>query len=100
MCGLGVSDFSTELILRCFYETQKMGGNFDINTACKIRAMVEKKHEDLEIPPSITIEDVDGFYNKAVEIFHEKKENDELSSKLILYELKKLIETKRQEFTK
>jgi hypothetical protein len=100
MCGLSVSNPVSEIILLCHSETKKMGGNFDLMTASKIQATVEEKYELLKTPPHITIKDMDDFYNKAVEIFHDKKREDELATKSILYELKTLIETKKQEFPK
>lgn len=100
MCGVMVSDAAAEVILLCHRESERMGGNFDLMTACKIRTEVEGKYESSKTPPYVTIEDIDIFYEKAVDIFHDKKKEDELATKLILYELKKLIETKKQEFPK
>lgn len=98
MCGLGVSNQSAELILRCFHESKRMGGSFDLKTACEIQVEVDEKYKGVKPPPHITIEDMDKFYDKAVEIFHEKKAEDELSTKTILYELKTLIEEKKNIF--
>jgi hypothetical protein len=100
MCGIEVSDAVSEVILLCHKEIKKMGGNFDLMTSCKIRAEVDEKYKSLKTPPHITIEDMEGFYDKAVEIFHDKKREDELATKSILYELKNLIETKKQKFPK
>lgn len=94
MCGIGVSNCTTEMILRVFAATKKMKGDFDLMTAAKIQVETEEKYASKFIP-SITIEGMDKFYDDTIDQLHTRSAEDPLTVDMILNALKNLIENHR-----
>lgn len=94
MCGIGVSNCTTEMILRVFDATKKMKGDFDLMTAAKIQVEVEEKYAS-KFVPSITIDGLDKFYNETVDQLHTRNDDDPLTTEMVLNALRNLIENHR-----
>jgi hypothetical protein len=95
MCGITVSNYDAEIILKVWDSINKMGGDFDLMTAAKIRVEAEEKYK-AKSTSSITIDRLEKFYNETVDQYHTRPETDQLTTNMILDALKKLIEHHRE----
>ncbi len=91
MCGVGVSDCTSEIILRVFDSIKEMGGDFDLMTAAKIQAEVEEKYN--KIIPCVSISGLEKFYDDTVDQLHTRGDENPLTPDMIVAALKELIET-------
>lgn len=94
MCGIGVSNCTAEIILKVFEATNRMGGDFDLETASKIQVETEEKYAQRFIP-SITVEGLDRFYDDTIDQLHTRNPEDPLTVEMVLNALKHLIEEHR-----
>lgn len=94
MCGITVSNYEAEIIMKATDAINKMGGDFDLMTVAKIRTETEEKYKP-KSAPSITIEELKDFYDDTVDQFHTRNEDDPLTINMILDALKTLIEQNR-----
>lgn len=96
MCGLSVDAVTAETIIKCYEKHKEMGGSFDLMTASKIMAEAEEKYKKMKQPPRILIKDLERFYEDSVDEFNKRTEENPLTSKKLLYGLKKLIEENKK----
>jgi hypothetical protein len=94
MCGITVSNYEAEIIMKATDAINKMGGDFDLMTVAKIRTETEEKYKPKSVP-SITIDELEKFFDDSVDQFHTRSETDPLSVNMILDALKTLIEKNR-----
>lgn len=94
MCGITVSNYEAEIIMKATDAINKMGGDFDLMTVAKIRTETEEKYKPKSVP-SITIDELEKFFDDTVDQFHTRSETDPLSVNMILDALKTLIEKNR-----
>lgn len=94
MCGITVSNYEAEIIMKATDAINKMGGDFDLMTVAKIRTETEEKYKP-KSAPSFTIEELKDFYDDTVDQFHTRNEDDPLTINMILDALKNLIEQNR-----
>jgi hypothetical protein len=83
MTGVGVSNATSEIILRTFEAVEKMGGDFSLEDACKIEHEVLQKYESQE--NAVKIETIKNFYNEITK-------KDSLNANEIMDGLKTMIE--------
>ena len=94
MCGLTVSNYGAEIILKAIDAIDKMGGDFDLKTAAKIQVEAEEKYKT-KSKPSIVRDGLEEFYNEALGQSLARPETDPLTANMILDGLKNLIEQHR-----
>ena len=95
MCGITVSNYEAEIILKATDAINKMGGDFDLMTVTKIRMETEEKYKSKSVP-SITIDELEKFFDDSVDQFHTRSETDPLTTNMILDALKRLIKQHRE----
>jgi hypothetical protein len=94
MCGITVSNYEAEIIMKATEAINKMGGDFDLMTVAKIRTETEEKYKPKSVP-SITIDGLEKFYDDTVDQLHTRGDKDPLTINMILDALKNLIEQNR-----
>jgi hypothetical protein len=96
MCGIGVSNCTTEIILKTFQATKKMKGDFDLMTAAKIQVETEEKYSS-KFVPAVTIDGLEKFYEETVKELNASDPNlvNSGPALTILNSLRNLIENHR-----
>ena len=94
MCGITVSNYEAEVIMKATDAINKMGGDFDLMTAAKIRVEVKEKYPP-KFTQETTVKVLEDFFNETVDQFHTRPEDDPLTVNMIMNALKNLIEQRK-----
>lgn len=95
MCGIGVSDITSEIIIRIYEEIQRLKGDFSLEDAARIETEVIKKYKEKN--NFLLLKLIEDFYDDTIGQIHTRPEEDPVTPDMIAKALKKLIETHKED---